>query len=221
MDFIPEVKMDFIPDEEEMPELEPDPETEELNPNMVYEEKEQIIEEVKSKKDNIDPEEIFAFEKKVEPPPEEVAPRLTKKGKPFKKRPPMSEAHKEKLKAAREKAMAVRKAKAQARKQDKELDNKKSTLQRLKKKKEVEQLENEIIGDSNPTPPKTPHNSPPQKSIDDAVMEGIMKYETLRKQRKKEKQEALRVKSEEDELKKKLRQAITPPKTYNPYSGCY
>ena len=217
MDFIPEVKMDFIPDEDL------DSETGEENPNMVYEEeeKEEIIAEVKSTKDDIDPEEIFAFEKKEEKPqpPSEPQPRLTKKGKPFKKRPPMTEAHKEKLKAAREKAVAVRRAKAEARKQDKELDKKKTNLQRLKKKKEVEELESEVIGE--PLPPKTPHNSPPQKSMDDAIMEGIMKYETIRKQRKKEKHEALRVKAEEDALKAKLRQAITPPKQYNPYSGCY
>ena len=140
MDFIPEVKMDFIPDEEDMTELE-NPETGEVNQNMVYEEKEEIIAEVKSNKDNIDPDEIFAFEKKEQPPPPaEPQPRLTKKGKPFKKRPPMTEAHKEKLKAAREKAVAVRKAKAQVRRQDKELDKKKTNLQRLKKKKEVEEL---------------------------------------------------------------------------------
>jgi len=215
MDFIPEVKMDFIPDEEDM---EPDPETGEENPNMVYEEKEEIIAEVKSSKDDIDPDEIFAFEKKEPPPPAEPQPRLTKKGKPFKKRPPMTEAHKEKLKAAREKAVAVRRAKAQVRRQDKELDKKKTNLQRLKKKKEVEELESEV-GET--LPPKTPHNSPPQKSMDDAIMEGIMKYETLRKQRKKEKQDALKAKSEEDALKNKLRQAMTPPKQYNPYSGCY
>ena len=217
MDFIPEVKMDFIPDEEV------DSETHEENPNMVYDEEEDkekvelIIEEVKSNKDDIDPEEIFAFEKKEEPV--QQTPRLTKKGKPFKKRPPMSEAHKEKLKAAREKAMLVRKTKAQERKQDKELDRKQKDLQRLKKKKEVEKLEEDVIGTK--PPPKTPHNSPPQKSMDDAIMEGIMKYETIRKQRKKVKQEALKEKQEEDKVKQTLRQAINPPKPHNPFSGCY
>ena len=120
MDFLPEVKMDFIPSDDESVH----PETEESNPNMKYEDeeekKEEIIVEPVKKSDTINPEEIFSLneeeKKNIQEQVKEVSfepnVKLTKKGKPFKKRPPMSEAHKLKLKAAREKAMATRKAKA-------------------------------------------------------------------------------------------------------------
>ncbi len=230
MDFIPEVVMDFIPDEKE------DAETEELNPNMVYEDDDEIkekvkeiIQEVKTSKEDIKPEEIFNLPSNPEISSvnangtEAVAPavRLTKKGKPFKKRPPMSDAHKEKLKVAREKAVAVRRANAQKRKEDKDLDKKRKELQRKKKVKEVQELEEDIEDRRPPPPTPTPQNSPPQKSVDDAVMEGIMKYEIIRKQRKKEKQEAMKIQREEEEVKEKLRRAINPPKAHNPFAGCY
>ena len=135
MDFIPEVKMDFIPSDDESI----NPETEEENPNMQYEDEkkvtidedsnqEEIIVEPVKKSDTINPEEIFSFneeeKKNIQEQIKEVDSnvKLTKKGKPFKKRPPMSEAHKLKLKSAREKAMATRKAKAAVRKEDKLLE---------------------------------------------------------------------------------------------------
>ena len=68
MDFLPEVKMDFIPSDDESI----NPETEEANPNMQYEDEkkvtidedaneEEIIVEPVKKSDSINPEEIFSF----------------------------------------------------------------------------------------------------------------------------------------------------------------
>ena len=231
MDFLPEVKMDFIPSDDESI----NPETEEENPNMQYEDEkkvtidedaneEEIIVEPVKKSDSINPEEIFSFneeeKKNIQEQIKEVEPnvKLTKKGKPFKKRPPMSEAHKLKLKAAREKAMATRKAKAAVRKEDKLLEKKNQELLRTKKKKEVEKLEKEV-NDELPTPKPSPQGY--GVDVEKAVLDGIAKYEVLRKQRKKEKQESQKKEKEENEMKEKLRRAIAPQKPFNPYANCY
>tara|TARA_R110002074_G_scaffold388957_2_gene571944 strand:- start:1298 stop:1999 length:702 start_codon:yes stop_codon:yes gene_type:complete len=233
MDFLPEVKMDFIPSDDESI----NPETEEENPNMQYDpedkkkvsidedsNQEEIIVEPVKKSDSINPEEIFSFneeeKKNIQEHIKEVDSnvKLTKKGKPFKKRPPMSEAHKLKLKAAREKAVAVRKAKAQVRKEDKLLDKKTTELLRTKKKKEVDRLEKEV-NDEIPTPKPSPEGY--GVDVEKAVLDGIAKYEVLRKQRKKEKQEVQKKEKEENEMKDKLRRAIAPSKPFNPYANCY
>ena len=231
MDFLPEVKMDFIPSDDESI----NPETEEENPNMQYEDEkkvtidedaneEEIIVEPVKKSDSINPEEIFSFneeeKKNIQEQIKEVEPnvKLTKKGKTFKKRPPMSEAHKLKLKAAREKAMATRKAKAAVRKEDKLLEKKNQELLRTKKKKEVEKLEKEV-NDELPTPKPSPQGY--GVDVEKAVLDGIAKYEVLRKQRKKEKQEVQKKQKEENEMKDKLRRAIAPSKPFNPYANCY
>ena len=226
MDFLPEVKMDFIPSDDESVH----PETEESNPNMQYEDeeekKEEIIVEPVKKSDTINPEEIFSLneeeKKNIQEQVKEVSfepnVKLTKKGKPFKKRPPMSEAHKLKLKAARDKAMATRKAKAAVRKEDKLLEKKNQELLRTKKKKDVEKLEKEINNEL-PTPKPSPESY--GVDVEKAVLDGIAKYEVLRKQRKKEKQEVQKKQKEENEMKDKLRRAIAPSKPFNPYANCY
>ena len=134
MDFLPEVKMDFIPSDDE-PEGSVDPETEEKKVSIDEDaNQEEIIVEPVKKSDTINPEEIFSLneeeKKNIQEQIKEVEPnvKLTKKGKPFKKRPPMSEANKLKLKAARDKAMATRKAKAAVRKEDKLLEKKNQEL---------------------------------------------------------------------------------------------
>jgi len=230
MDFLPEVKMDFIPSDDESVH----PETEESNPNLQYEKKvsideeanqEEIIVEPVKKSDTINPEEIFSFneeeKKNIQEQIKEVDSnvKLTKKGKPFKKRPPMSEAHKLKLKAAREKAMATRKAKAAVRKEDKLLEKKNQELLRTKKKKDVEKLEKEVSEEG--TTPTMDINNNYSIDVEKAVLDGISKYEVLRKQRKKEKQEVQKKEKEENEMKDQLRRAIAPQKPFNPYANCY
>jgi len=127
MSFIPEVKMDFIPSDDDdasedniSTEINDFNEEKDITQEEIEEKKEDPLEESvpkpKSKREGMDVNEIFnmpndTYVKDV---------KLTKKGKPRKPRPPMSEAHKEKLKAAREKAMAVRKAKAQEKNKEQE-----------------------------------------------------------------------------------------------------
>lgn len=238
MDFLPKVKMDFVPQDDEKVSLNieddplPPPMTEEEHNEMVSQEKKvqfkeeasgqgQMIAEPVKKGENIDVNEIFNLsedDKKVMEKSENI--KLTKKGKPFKKRPPMTEAHKLKLKEARIKAMAVRKSNAATRKADKELEKKSKELLRTKKKKEVEQLEKEVSTSQQST---TSASAGPPSNIDieKAVLEGITKYEILRKQRKKEKAVLMEQENREKEVKDKLRRAIAPRKSYNPYSHCY
>ena len=244
MDFLPKVTMDFEPDIDDSspdylatsenyfatskitrPLSDPatsDPTTSEIDDdNITVQFEDEIIVEPVKKSDSINPEEIFSLneeeKKKLEPEPEPSPNiRLTKKGKPFKKRPPMSEAHKLKLKSAREKAIAVRRAKAQVKKEDKLLDKKTTELLRTKKKKEVDRLEKEVNDDD-----IVAHHSAQGVDIEKAVLDGIAKYEVLRKQRKKEKQETQKKTKEENEMKDKLRRAIAPQKPFNPYANCY
>ena len=134
MSFMPKVKMDFIPSDNEE---EIDSETEEENPNFNYADEDvddppsdieppikSVITEVKLEKKDFDIDDVFEKTANI---------KLTKKGVPRKKRPPMSEDHKEKLKAARVKAMASRQAKAKERKEGKQLDLEEKEL--LKKQK--------------------------------------------------------------------------------------
>jgi hypothetical protein len=145
----------------------PDKETGEKNPNFIYDNpsmngmgEDLVIEQVKQ----------------------------TKKEKVKKPRKPMSEEHKQKLALAREKAMAVRKAKAEEKKKMKDLENEEKELlkaQKVKKvqklKKEVEQVEEEVVQKPQQISGFT------KKDLEDAQLDAIMKYETLRKQRKAEK----------------------------------
>ena len=86
MDFLPEVKMDFIPSDEEVDDDDSADENdvvEEKVEMVIEEEEESIVPVAKSKREDMNVDEIFNM------PQKEV--KLTKKGKPRKQRPPMSE----------------------------------------------------------------------------------------------------------------------------------
>ena len=217
MDFIPEVKMDFIPsdDEENINEdITEEIEEEEVVKEDVKEDvKEEFIPKAKSKKEDMNVNEIFSL-------PSEV--KLTKKGKPRKQRPPMSEEHKEKLKKAREKAMEVRKAKAQERKETKALEKEEKELLKKQKVKRVKQLKEEVDEDIPPKKEIVKEQSFTKKDLEEAQLQAIMNYEKIRKSRKAEKQERMKKEAEEEAIKNQIRRAVAPPqKEYNPFMGCY
>ncbi len=124
-----------------------------------------------------------------------------------KKRKPMSEEHKQKLALAREKAMAVRKAKAEEKKKMKALENEEKELLKAQKVKKVQKLKKEVE-----EPMEEVHQKPQQisgitkKDLEDAQFDAIVKYETLRKQRKAEKKQAEAI----EQSKKELLRKITP-----------
>ena len=204
MSFLPEINMSFVPsdDEPEPPsdeetavdeapegitnvsdvQKEVNTETLEEDPQFMYEDEDKII-ELKIADKDLTMEDIF------QPSAAQAAedkPRLTKKGKPFKKRPPMS---KELLKKQK-----VRK------------------VQKLK-----EEVEDEPI-----KPVKEIKETKKEVDVEKAVLEGITKYELIRKQRKKEKREQEAKEKEENLVRETLRRAVAPtPKAYNPYASCY
>ena len=237
MSFLPDINMSFVPsesDEEEVEVVNLDPpegitdvsevvaevvaevnqETGEEDPNFMYEDEEKIV-PLKIAEKDLTMKDIF--QNGGEPV------KLTKKGKPFKKRPPLSEAHKEKLKAARLKAVEVRRKKAQEKKEVKDLDIEEKELLKKQRIKKVKKLKEEV---EEPEPLKEIKETarPNQNNVDveKAVLEGITKYELIRKQRKKEKREQEARDKEEDLVRETLRRAVAPtPKAHNPYDFCY
>tara|TARA_R110000764_G_scaffold105017_2_gene190727 strand:+ start:123 stop:758 length:636 start_codon:yes stop_codon:yes gene_type:complete len=211
---MPEVKMELIPSDNEEEES-----AEEVDPPSDIEDNiEDVMAEVTHEKDQIDLDEVFIKEETPKPPE-----KLTKKGVPRKKRPPMSEAHKEKLKFAREKAMISRKNNAKARAEAKSLDKEEKELLTKQKVKRVKKLKEEVEESDEPKilPIKEPSLSFTKKDLEDAQLEAIMKYDVLRKERKKVKHAKLAEDKVEQDFRDQLRRAVTPQKAYNPYSGCY
>ena len=224
MDFLPEVKMDFIPSDEEAD----DDEVSDENDVVVEEKIEMVIEEesivpvAKSKREDMNVDEIFNM------PQKEV--KLTKKGVPRKQRPPMSEEHKEKLKFAREKAMASRKSKAKERKESKALDIEEKELLKKQKVKRVKKLKEEVDDETDEVNPNFVYEDTKKSSnkqsfskedLEDAQLNAILNYEKIRKERKKEKHEKLKQNADQEQLKQKLRRAVAPTQEYNPFNGCY
>lgn len=235
MDFIPEVKMDFIPSDDESnidetieDNIEDFNEEKDISQEEINEDKvEKVVPKAKSKREDMKVEEIFNMPESNTKVKDVIINdpnvKLTKKGKPRKPRPPMSEAHKEKLKLAREKAMASRKAKAQERKESKELEKQEKELLKKQKVKRVQQLKEEVEED---TPPSIIKETKKQSSftkedLEEAQLQAIMNYEKIRKERKKEKQERLKKEKEQEALKQTIRRAVAPPQEYNPFNGCY
>jgi hypothetical protein len=225
MDFLPQVKMDFIPSDEEIEEDEVEEVTEEEEQDIIeveeedHEDEETIEDKVpvaRSKREDMNIDDIFNM-----PIKKEI--KLTKKGVPRKQRPPMTEAHKEKLKFAREKAMASRKSKAKERKESKALDIEEKELLKKQKVKRVkklkEEVDDEIVYDNNKN--ISHKKSFTKEDLEDAQLNAILNYEKIRKERKKEKHEKLKQNADQEQLKQTIRRAVAPPQEYNPFDSCY
>ena len=238
MSFMPEVKMDFIPDDmtdeedeiqvDELDEFDEDKDKtqEEIEAAEEVQEDdliEKVIPKSKSKREDMNIDDIFNMPQQSQDHQPNV--KLTKKGKPRKKRPPMSEEHKAKLALAREKAMASRKKKAQERKENKALETEEKELLKKQKVKRVKQLKEEVEDGSisNPSPKETiKEKSFTKEDLEEAQLQAIMNYEKIRKSRKAEKQVRQKKEAEAEALKAQLRRAVAPPQQeYNPYASCY
>lgn len=239
---MPEVKMDFIPedmtDEEDATTIDNETEDFDQDKDKTQEEIEiQEVEEVeqpkipkaKSKREDMNIDDIFNMPQPSIQPPQgaQAEVKLTKKGKPRKKRPPMSEEHKAKLALAREKAMEARKKKAQERKENKALETEEKELLKKQKVKRVKKLKEEVEDnqDGSILDPPTKKESIQmfsKKDLEEAQLQAIMNYEKIRKERKAEKQVRQKKEAEEEALKAQLRRAVAPPQQeYNPFNGCY
>ena len=237
---MPEVKMDFIPDDmsdesgdeestidnETIDEFAPEVQDKDKTQDEIESEDliEKVVPKTKSKREDMNIDEIFNMPQK---PQAEV--KLTKKGKPRKKRPPMTEEHKAKLALAREKAMASRKKKAQERKENKALETEEKELLKKQKVKRVKKLKEEVEDDGTEgafsNPPKTfvKENSFTKQDLEEAQLQAIMNYEKIRKSRKEQKKIQQEKDKEQQALRNQIRRAVAPPqKEYvNPYASCY
>tara|TARA_Y100001972_G_scaffold22502_1_gene26953 strand:- start:133 stop:831 length:699 start_codon:yes stop_codon:yes gene_type:complete len=152
---------------------------------------------------------------------------VNEKPKKVKKpRKPMSEEHKQKLALAREKAMAVRKAKAEEKRKMKEIEKQTNELKNKKKVKEFEELKDQV---ESKTPKKEVelieprHSGITKKDLEEAQYQAILKYETLRKERKAEKKRQQQIEADKQNIIKQ----IQPQKSYtyrdgsNKWDMCY
>ena len=189
MDLLPNIQVDLI-QEEPQPLEEENVSDEEGEPEIVVKEVEEVVPEVQEKK--LIPEEDIFVEKK---------PKKAQEPKPKKKRQ-MTEAQLERLRLGREKALAVRRAKAQEKKELKELQDK-------KKKKELQKLREEVEDKPKKAPEPAPAPAPKKtiSSLDDLPADMLIElqkraiegYDTKRKARKEEKRKKLE--QEKDNLR--------------------
>jgi hypothetical protein len=196
MSFIPKVKMDFVPEEQEeeiIPEVLPT--TEEINPNDIFEQtlppkKETIIEE------NIIEEESVK--------------------KPRKKR----EYTEEQKQAMRERMAKVREARKIKGKSKKEEEQLKPQVIQQPKSEVIQQPKPQPI--IQPEQPKfiqpQVNQEDAQKAIEKMIFAGIQSYEVLRKERKAKKKEAQKKAKEHEDFKNTLKRAMNRKNT-NPYGN--
>jgi len=237
MSFMPEVKMDFIPDDmtddeseigvEEVEEIEDFDQEKDKTQEEIEEDEPppapEKIPKAKSKRDDMDINDIFNMPQSVKDVIDPTV-KLTKKGKPRKKRPPMSEEHKAKLALAREKAMAARKKKAQEKKENKALEIEEKELLKKQKVKRVKKLKEEVEDneDMSKIDIIKKEQTFTKQDLEEAQLQAIMNYEKIRKSRKAEKQVRQKKEAEQEALKAQLRRAVAPPQQeYNPFNGCY
>lgn len=220
MDFIPKVKMNYDPDE--------DDETSESNPNFVYEDD---VDDLEKEATHEEEEEEIKDNSSIKE--DEIFHDMPKKEKPKKKRKPMSEDHKKKLAVAREKALETRRNNAQLKKKEKDIVKETKRLERVKKekalnklKKEVESDDEEMIPISKPDPkppPKKevsfPNSTITKKDIEEANLNAIMKYDEIRKSRKEIKKKEQQENEKMDVMRKKLHRAMFPNNNFNSYGG--
>lgn len=232
MSFLPEVVDNFEPDEndmnikvevEDLSDIEDEPTTTTTTKETI----EDVIPKPKSKKEKLNVNDVFDLPKVDLPKETPTQPmeiptnvKLTKKGVPRKKRPPMSEEHKQKLALAREKAMAARKKKAADKKVAKALELEEKELLKKQKHKRVQKLKEEVEDDVVPTT-KPVGNLFTKEQLEEAQLNAIMNYEKIRKTRKAEKKEKQKKDMEQEALKQTIRRAVQPQQEYNPYAGCY
>ena len=240
MSFLPEVVDNFEPDENDLkikaevdakhPKGEDLSDVEDEPTTTTTETIEDVIPKPKSKKEKLNVNDVFDLPKVDLPKETPTQPmeipanvKLTKKGVPRKKRPPMSEEHKQKLALAREKAMAARKKKAADKKVAKALELEEKELLKKQKHKRVQKLKEEVEDDT----PQTLKETKPvgnlftKEQLEEAQLNAIMNYEKIRKTRKAEKKEKQKKDMEQEALKQTIRRAVQPQQEYNPFMNCY
>jgi len=173
-------------------------------------------------RENINTDDVFSKSSKKNVSIAEGEPVIKKvkmEVKKGKQRKPLSEEHKAKLASARKLALEKRQALAAERKALKELEQKATEKTKAKKKKELENIVNEV--EPEPAPPPQPVKAEVDPEIiQRAIDEALTKAEMARQERKRIKkakmdEEVRRAKAEEE-----IKKVVYPPnKLYYGDSG--
>jgi len=150
----------------------------------------------------IDTDDVFEKPKKKDTSTKIVP--VKKEAKPKRQ---LSESHKAKLAAAREKAIQVRRERAAEKKKLAELESKVNEKQKVKKIKEMEDIVNDV-------PPPKPKADIDESVIQRAIEEALTRQEMARQKRKQEKKNKLDEEIAKAKAQEVIRQAIYPPKLY-------
>ena len=120
----------------------------------------------------------------------------------------LSDEHRAKLALAREKALETRRRNAEEKKKMKEIETKTKELKKKKAVKDLEQLEDEVVNadKSQPVISTTVQQNVmfTKKDLEDAQLQAIMNYETIRKARKEEKKKQQMIDQQKKDLQKKI-----------------
>ena len=152
----------------------------------------------------IDTDEVFEKPKKKDAITKIVP--VKKEAKPKRQ---ISEAHKAKLAAAREKALASRRAKAEEKKKLKELESKATEKQKIKKIKELENIVNDVPGQKTPVKAEID-----EAVIQKAIEEALTRQEMARQKRKQAKKDKMEEEIAKAKATEAIRQAVYPAKLY-------
>ncbi len=149
----------------------------------------------------IDTEDVF------EKPKKKSSTTIVPVKKEAKPKRQMSEAHKAKLAAAREKALATRRANAAEKKKVKDLENKVNEKQKVEKIKKLEDTLNDV-------PPPKQKAEIDETVIQKAIEEALTRQEMARQKRKQAKKDKLEEEIAKAKAQEVIRQAVYPSKLY-------
>ena len=193
-------------------------------------EKEQIVEDnifenIKSKV-NKDLE-ISEINEEIVSPVKPIKPVVKKVNSPKtqKKKRVLSDDHKAKLALAREKALATRRAKAEEKKRMKQIENETKVLRKKKAEKDLEDLKSNVNNEKPvPTTTTTPVQTFTKQDLENAQLEAIIKYETIRKARKEEKKKEKMIIEQREQMKRQIARygaKDTNGRLLNRWDACY
>ena len=150
--------------------------------------------------------EIIINEEPPTPKPQAKTTKQTQAKQKEKRR--LSDEHRAKLALAREKALETRRRNAEEKKKMKEIETKTKELKKKKAVKDLEQLEDEVVNadKSQPVISTTVQQNVmfTKKDLEDAQLQAIMNYETIRKARKEEKKKQQMIEQQKKDLQKKI-----------------
>ena len=198
MEILPVIKLM----EEDLEPLDAENESEEEGDTIDMEIKDEVLPELKTNKPSIAEEDIFVEKKK---------PVKEKPVKEKKERKPLTEAQLEHLRKGREKALAVRRAKAQEKKEIQELHAK-------KKKKEIQKLREEVGEAPKKEVNKITEGLPTLQHLDPEFIKKLQRdaiegYDSLRKERKAKKKQEQETHNRNTTNMNIINNALNPPKS--------